>query len=144
VKVRLRPWDVADAGALAAAWRDPEVRRWTAVPEDTSEAAAVRWIEGWEARARSGVALDLVVSPLAGDEVLGEVGFVRDGTVARCGWWVVAAHRGQGVASEAVALLAARARALGLDPVADVDGANAASIRVAERAGIAVVREAKR
>jgi RimJ/RimL family protein N-acetyltransferase len=132
----LRPWCSDDALALAAAWADPEIRRWTEVPDDISEEAAARWIAGWEERGRRGIALDLVVSPIDGDEVLGEVGFVRDGRLARCGWWVASAHRGRGVATAAVTQLAARARELGLEPVAEVDPANEASRRIAERAGL--------
>ena len=42
--LRLRPWRLDDAPALVAAWADPEIQRWTAVPE--------------RARPRGGRALD--------------------------------------------------------------------------------------
>jgi RimJ/RimL family protein N-acetyltransferase len=57
--VALRPWRPADAPALAAAWADPDIARWTAVPEDRSVEAAARWIAGWDERRRRGLALDL-------------------------------------------------------------------------------------
>jgi RimJ/RimL family protein N-acetyltransferase len=135
--IRLRAWRDEDASALAAAWGDPEVRRWTAVPEDPSEEHAAHWIAGCEDRRRRGVSLDLVVSPLDSDEVLGEVGFVRERDIAVMGWWVAPRHRGQGIATAAVRLLAERARAAGLEPVARVDPANTASLRIARNAGVA-------
>lgn len=137
--VRLRPWLVADAAALAAAWADPEVQRWTAVPPRRSEADAARWIAGDAERRRCGLALDLVVSPAdpLDGTVLGEVGL---GPIdwgagrANLGWWVAAPARGRGVASRAAALLAAWTVAtLGLAVDVDVDPANPASAKVARR-----------
>ena len=42
--VVLRPWRAADARALAAAWADPEIQRWTAVPDARGVGDAARWI----------------------------------------------------------------------------------------------------
>lgn len=137
--VRLRPWRVEDAAALAAAWADPEVQRWTAVPARRTEADATRWIAGEAERRRRGLALDLVVSP-AGEEddsVLGEVGLGPiDWAAGRAdlGWWVASAARGRGVASRAAVLLATwTVRELRLAVHVEVDPANPASARVAER-----------
>jgi RimJ/RimL family protein N-acetyltransferase len=150
--IRLRPWQAvhADARALSAAWDDPDVQRWTAVPPPNRRSAddAANWIAHEADRRRAGVSLDLVISPAApgDDTVLGEVGLAPiDWTTitAHIGWWVAIAARGQGVAARAVGLLARWAeRELGLSVVAVVDPANRASRRVAERAEVELVDEA--
>ena len=136
-EIVLRPWVPADAGSLVAAWADPDIARWTAVPADRSPAAAAAWIAGWEERRRRGLALDLVVARAADDAVvLGEVGasfLTRPPTV---GWWLLPAARGQGIARRAVRLFADRLRAAGAatELVAEVDLANDASMAVARAA----------
>jgi RimJ/RimL family protein N-acetyltransferase len=105
--VALRRWGEApgdvehDAAALAAAWADPEVARWTAVPEDRSVAAARRWIAGEPERRSRRLAVDLVVG---GREVLGEVGLTRfdDAGRAELGFWLAPQARRRGLATAAV------------------------------------------
>jgi RimJ/RimL family protein N-acetyltransferase len=136
--VALRPWRMADAEALAKAWTDPDIVRWTAVPDDRSVEAAGRWIAGWDVRRRRGVALDLVVTPAADDtSVLGEVGASFLTTPPALGWWVQAEARGRGVATRAVRLFVNVVLAAGrvTEVVADVDAANPASLAVARNAG---------
>jgi RimJ/RimL family protein N-acetyltransferase len=146
--VRLRRWGaVGDAGALVAAWSDPDIQRWTAVPPAKLRGRrnAERWIAGEEERRRAGISLDLVISPAEPDDdtVLGEVGLAPidwETMTAHIGWWVAAPARGQGIATRAVRLLARWAEHdLGLRVVAEIDPANAASRRVAERAAVEVV-----
>lgn len=153
--VRLRPWSpgrATDAAALARAWADPALRRWTAVPppDRRSQAHAARWIAGEEKRRELGLALDLVIVPGAGagedddqTEVLGEVGLGPIDWQARraaIGWWVATEARGRGIAGRAVTLLARWAeQALELTVYAEIDPANRASLAVAERAGIEVI-----
>jgi RimJ/RimL family protein N-acetyltransferase len=106
-EVVLRRWGEApgdaehDAEALAAAWADPEVARWTAVPQDRSAAAAARWIAGEPERRARHLALDFVIG---GSEVLGEVGLANFDAKARAeiGFWLALAARGTGVATAAV------------------------------------------
>lgn len=111
------------------------------LPSDASPAGARRWIAGEAERRRRGLALDLVIGPLEGDQVWGEVGLRGfDATVRRAeiGWWLAPAVRGRGLASAAVGLLAAWALAppLGLRQVwARIGRANQASARVAAAAG---------
>jgi RimJ/RimL family protein N-acetyltransferase len=149
--VRLRPWGEGgadDAAALAAAWADPEVQRWAAVPLEPRRTVqhAARWIAHEPERRRQGRALDLVISPTAPEErlaVLGEVGLAPinwDIMTAYIGWWVAAPARGSGVAARAVRLFADWARQeLELYVLAEIDPANLASLRVAERAGVDVI-----
>lgn len=137
-ELSLRPWHPDDALALAAAWADPEVARWTGVPEVHDEGAARRWIEGDLARRQRGLSLDLVL--VVGESVVGEVGLVSVDPAAgeaEVGWWLHPAHRGRGLASRAVRLLAEWAvEELCVDRlVATCHPDNPASGAVARRAG---------
>jgi RimJ/RimL family protein N-acetyltransferase len=137
----LRAWRADDAPALVAAWADPEIRRWTAVPERGDLAAAEWWIAGDEARRRRELSLDLVVE--RDGEVVGEVGLSsidRAAGTVEIGWWTAADHRRRGIASAAATLLAGWARGvLGLTCIARCDPANPGSVAVAERAGAMVL-----
>lgn len=142
-RIELRPWQrsTADARALAAAWADPAVARWNAVPVDVDVEAAARWIAGDGARRQAGRALDLVVvDPSAPATVLGEVGLVvvdADRRWAEVGYWIVADRRGEGLAAAALDLFSAWV--LEHQPVhrlfARTAAANPAAGAVARRAG---------
>jgi RimJ/RimL family protein N-acetyltransferase len=134
----LRPWTESDAPALAAAWTDPEVVRWTGVPAATGETAARRWIRGDADRRAHGLCLDLVIDRAG--VVAGEVGladFDPGSGAAEIGWWIAPGHRAQGLAGRAARLLATWAveelvlRAV----VARCHAGNPASARVARAAG---------
>lgn len=109
-QIGLRPWGAGehDASALAAAWSDPDVQRFTAVPPDADEAGARTWIQGEETRRARGLAMDMVISKL--DEprtILGEIGFVMvepDKQWAELGYWVAPSARGGGRAKAAAAI----------------------------------------
>lgn len=143
---RLRAWRSDDAGALVAAWHDPDVIAGSVPPPDRDAHQARRWIAGCDERRRAGVALDLAVVD-GDDAVVGEVGLGRfDATrrAAMIGWWVARPARGQGVATAAVGLVADWA----LDPtrldalVAEIGADNTASRRVAGAAGFTEARPA--
>lgn len=134
----LRAWNEADASELAAAWRDPDIQRWTGVPDRRDEAAATRWINGEQDRRARGLALDLVVE--VGGAVGGEVGLAHIDVAQRTaevGWWVGAAHRRNGVATTAARLFGQWVLSeLFLDSLtARCHPANPASAKVAEAAG---------
>ncbi len=140
--IGLRGWGAeGDAAALAAAWSEPSIRRWTTVPDDRSEVAAERWAAGAADRQRSGRVLDLVVHDLAdAGPVLGEVGLVvvdADRRWAEAGWWLRPDARGRGRASAALGLLTRWALGeAGLARLfARTDPRNPAAGAVAERAG---------
>lgn len=137
----LRPWRPDDAPALVAAWADPEIQRWSAVPAVRDLAGAERWIAGDGVRRERELSLDLVVE--RDRRVAGEVGLSqldrRRGTV-EIGWWTAERDRGRGLASTAGRLLVGWASAtLGVAVVARCDAANPASVIVAERAGAMVL-----
>lgn len=131
-----------------AAWGDPSVARFSPVPDDVSPDGARRWICGDSQRRERGLALDLVISPVVGDLVWGEVGLRGfDMAVGRAeiGWWLAPDLRRRGLASAAVALLAdwALAPPLGLRQVwARVATDNVASSRVAAAAGFRLLGRA--
>jgi RimJ/RimL family protein N-acetyltransferase len=137
--VRLRPWGAHDVDGLVAAWSDPEIQRWTAVPPQHGAADALRWIASEQLRRDRALALDLVISPADPDDptVLGEVGMIPlAGGPARAelGWWVGPDHRRQGIATRAVRLFAGwlRAELKFTDLFAEVDLRNPPSVWVAE------------
>jgi [ribosomal protein S5]-alanine N-acetyltransferase len=141
--IRLRAWRIDDAPALAAAWADPDIQKWTRVPPQRSRADATRWLAAEHLRRERGLALDLVVAPLdeSDETVLGEVGLVPlagGPSRAELGWWVAAEHRRRGVATAAVGLFSRWCRdSLGYqDLFAEVDPDNPASVWVAEAAGL--------
>lgn len=111
-QIGLRPWGAGEQhpAVLAAAWIEPEVVRWTSVPDDTSVEAARTWIRGEEARRSKGLAMDLVISQLDQPRtVLGEVGLVMvepEKGWAELGYWLVPEARGAGRAAAAASLFA--------------------------------------
>jgi len=111
-QIGLRPWGAGedDPAVLAGAWAEPEVVRWTTVPDDASVDSARTWIRGEEVRRSKGLAMDLVISQLDQPRtVLGEVGLVMvepDKGWAELGYWLTPEARGTGRASAAAALFA--------------------------------------
>jgi len=136
--VQLRAWAPADAAALAAAWADPDIARWTGVPARCDEAAASHWISGEADRRARGLALDLAVEVhgvVAGE--VGLAGFDPRARTVEIGWWVGRDHRRRGVATGAARLLTEWALAeLHVESVlARCHPENPGSAAVARRAG---------
>ena len=136
--VRLRLHADSDLERVAAASLDPEVLRWTRVPDDNYAEAMREWIGEWHAGPRE--ELHLIVVDAGSDELLGAAGIVRfERDERRCeiGYWLAPAARGRGVATRAVRILAGWAFAsLPLDRIGiTAEPGNRASCAVAERAG---------
>jgi RimJ/RimL family protein N-acetyltransferase len=139
--VLLRAWRDADAPGIVAAVADPEIPRWTRVPEDYTLRDAVGFLASQEPMRRRGEHLGLaLVSPAAPDDVLGSLSLLRPhwehGRI-EIGWWIAAPARGRGLATAGARLLARWAlERLGVARIdCFVDTDNLASRRVAERAG---------
>ncbi|MCW2966976.1 MAG: N-acetyltransferase [Solirubrobacteraceae bacterium] len=135
--VALRHWREDDVEACVRGTNDPEVVRWTRVPENNTAAMAREHLFAEDEHE-----MRLAVADAATDELLGAVSLLRvdaENRRAELGYWVAAEHRGRGVAVRAVALMAAWAFAeRGLARLElHIDLENAASRRVAEKAGFA-------
>lgn len=137
----LRAFREADLADVVAVYRDEEVQHWNpqqnGIADETEAAAAfIRGRADWSARDH----LSWAVAEAAGDRIVGSVSLhhldLLQGT-GEVGYWTAPWARGRGVASRAVlAATGAAFRTVGLRRVELYHAtANAASCRVAERAG---------
>jgi ribosomal-protein-alanine N-acetyltransferase len=139
-EIRLRLKRDGDLDAVVAACQDPEIPRWTRVPEPYGEAEARAWFEEQDGKRERGEGLELLIADAGDDRVLGSIGLTDvewDERRADIGYWVAREPRGRGVATRAVRLLARWAfEALPLERLGIVAAVgNTASEGVAERAG---------
>jgi RimJ/RimL family protein N-acetyltransferase len=134
--IRLRPFHAGDAAAIASACTDPLIARFIPlIPVPYRLADAEAYLEA----SRVGDDLNLAISPVEGDELLGAIGLgpAGDDGAAETGYWIAPGHRGQGLATRALRLLSLWAieelgvPRLQLQTMTD----NTASQTVAERAG---------
>ena len=138
--IRLRPWVPADVDASLVATRDRLITRFTRIHADQTVEDVWSFYARQEPARLAGEALQLAISDVGADELLGTIALLRfDWPDRRCeiGYWVASWARGRGVATRAVDLLAPWSlRALGLARVTlTADLENVASQRVAERCG---------
>ena len=139
--VFLRPLELADAPAVAAACGDPEIARFIPgipVPYGLDHAQAYLLEAGlaWAARTRCAFA----IVEAEGVELCGTID-VGPAEIASIGYWIACESRGQGLATRALVLLSRWALSEGgvqrLEFTTHLE--NVASQRVAEKAGF--VRE---
>jgi RimJ/RimL family protein N-acetyltransferase len=138
--VRLRLMAEADLPAIIAASQDPEIPRWTRVPEPYGESEARSWFEQEAEQRARGEQLGLLMVDPGNGRLLGSIGIVRiEQQEGRCelGYWTARDSRGRGLATRAVRLLSGWAlENLSVDRIEiHAEPENAASRRVAERAG---------
>jgi ribosomal-protein-serine acetyltransferase len=136
--IALRPFTRADIPWVVEACQDPEIPRFTLVPQPYEESHASEWIATHANERASGEALSLAI--VDGDEPLGSVSLLRiDWSQLRgeVGYWVAPWGRGRGAAPRAVRLLAAHGfAACGLQRIEVIPYTdNPASQRVAEKVG---------
>ena len=142
-EVVLRAPAEADVAAVLEACQDPDIQHFTFVPAPYEEEHARGWVGGSAAARADGSALALVVAAAAEPaRLLGTIGIVRpdwDHGVAELGYWVAPWARGRGLAARALDLLGPwLVRELGFARLTlHIDADNAASRRVADRAGFA-------
>ena len=134
----LRPWEAADVPVFLAAYRDPEIRHWH-TRHPASEDEVREWFDRYPQDWAQEKGAHWAVTR-GGGEVTGRIaigGFDLEDGVATCGYWVLPAARGAGVATRALNALSAwalggnRFHRLQLDH----STGNPASCRVAVRAG---------
>ncbi len=143
--VVLREWRAADAPLMVELFDDPQIRRWTPMPNPFDLPAARAYLERAAQARETGHRVQLAVT-LDGGAPCGEVllfGIDHGLGEAELGYVLGAAYRGRGLATAALGLLAGYARdALGLGRLTlRIDPANAASVAVACRAGFAATDE---
>jgi RimJ/RimL family protein N-acetyltransferase len=143
-RFELRDWQPSDAPRLAAAWAEPSIAEWNAVPPDPSIAFAEHWIAGVEQRWRERRSIDKVI--VQDNELVGEVGlssFNDRHRGALIGYWLFPDARGRGLAGAAVRVLVDWAWTdLGLNVIAArCHRSNIASHQVARTAGFTLAAE---
>lgn len=105
-QVALRRFRVTDAAAVAQSCQDPDIPRFTMMPEAMTEKQAHEWIErgfDWWSR---GVARFAITLPPS-DECVGQIGIQFDLAESRAEafYWLDRRVRGRGIASEALSLV---------------------------------------
>jgi RimJ/RimL family protein N-acetyltransferase len=138
-EIVLRAWEPRDAPAVTAACQDPQVPRWTVVPQNYTERHAREFISGTASDLATGRELALAVVD-RDDRVLGAIGisnFNWTDSKAEIGYWMAPDARRRGIGARATHLLAVWAlRSLGLERLELLaNPENEASQRLAERAG---------
>jgi RimJ/RimL family protein N-acetyltransferase len=138
-EIRLRAWDPGDAPSVTAACQDPEIPRWTVVPENYKERHAREFIGGAATELANGRELALAIVD-GEDRLLGALGisnFDWDDMKAEIGYWMAPEARHRGIGARATRMLAEWAlTSLGLERLELLaHPENEGSQRLAERAG---------
>jgi len=137
---RLRPFTLADIGAVREASGDPYIPLITTVPAAFTEDEGRRFIERQWSRAEQGTGYSFAIADARTDRAVGQVGLWRkdigEGR-ASVGYWIVSSARGSGAASFAVRALTRWAHHELHIPRLQlyVEPWNTASVRTAENAG---------
>ena len=115
--VTLRAKTKDDVDALLAICQDPEIPRWTRVPNPYRREDALAWIAASELELQAGTGIDWLAVD-AQDEVVASIAVQHiraDEGLGEIGYWVAAHGRGRGIATRCVRLATAWGlRALGL------------------------------
>lgn len=137
--VALRLWSPDDLDQLVEALRDPEIPRWTLMPDPYTRGDALEFLRGVPDHWRTGTGAVFCITPAdRTEQVLGAIGlYTHPMHTAQAGYWVAAEARGRGVATRALRLVSAWAfehTTLARLELTVFPG-NTASMRVAEGAG---------
>jgi RimJ/RimL family protein N-acetyltransferase len=138
-EIRLEPIDLRHLDDVRALVADPEVLRYTRIPEPVPDGFAETWIASYDAGRKDGTRDGFAAS--AGDGEFVGLGLApnvdRKGGEIELGYIVPSRARGRGVAGEILRLLTAWAFAEvgALRAYLIIDVENRASERVAERCG---------
>ncbi len=138
IRIRLRA--DSDTPLVIEACQDPDVLRWTRVPEPYGQRDAREWVSASNAQRARGEGLHLVIADVETDRFLGSIGIHRiNRTEGRCdlGYFLAPWARGRGVMTGAVRMLSAWIfETLPVERIEiTIEPGNARSRAVAERAG---------
>ncbi len=137
--VALRWFRRGDAPAIVRICRDPEIPRWTYMPDDLDVPRARTWIERRQQGRRFGITATFAVVDRPSGTLVGQcgVGIDRQRNAGEAFYWVAAHARGRGVARTALGLVVTYAfETLALERVElKIDPANLASQAVARASG---------
>jgi RimJ/RimL family protein N-acetyltransferase len=137
--VRLRAFAASDAAALAAIWRDPEIRARNSVPGPSVDAAR-EWVAQSAARAAAGEAWEWAIVDVRSGELAGRLAWKHVDRAQRravAAYWVAPSFRGNRFAARALRLAAAHAFEYGLIRIhAECETDNEASVRSLRAAGM--------
>ena len=139
LRVRLRHWHAGDLPLIASASEDRYVPLITTVPEQYTPAEGEAWLARQERQFRNRTGCPLAIALPDDDRAAGFAGINGISWAHRrasIGFWIGRAHRGVGLASDAVSLLpemARRMRLIRLEALVEPD--NPASLHICRKAG---------
>jgi RimJ/RimL family protein N-acetyltransferase len=106
--VTLRLFEASDATAISVACRDPEISRWTFMPDELTVPQAKEWIERAHDALKRAHSLRLAIIDNVDGEFLGQIGVGRlnwEQQVGEIFYWLAAPARGRGVAARGARLV---------------------------------------
>jgi RimJ/RimL family protein N-acetyltransferase len=106
--IRLRLRADADTPAIVAVCQDPEIPRWTRVPDPYDETSATEWAAVSARQREAGDGLHLLIVDAESDDLLGSIGVQEiNRAERRChlGYWLAREARGRGVMTRAARML---------------------------------------
>jgi RimJ/RimL family protein N-acetyltransferase len=137
--ISLRIWTAADVDQIVMCCSDPEIPRWTLMPDPLEREQAAEFVASAPELWDRGDAASFAIVPSADpDRVIGALGLqTHSDDTARVGYWVAREVRGRHVATRALRLATVWAfDTVGLERLElDVIVGNDISCRVAEAAG---------
>ncbi len=136
----LRPWRDSDLPALVEACRDPEIVRWTRVPDNYGESDARLYLLQRYDAVLAGTTAPFAIVHATEQSLAGSIALMRldwEHRRGEVGYWLARTARGLGHATRAVGLICAWGfSTLGLERIDLLAAtANVPSQRVAERSG---------
>ena len=135
-RLRLRPWQAADAARLVEVMADPVIHEFIALPRPYLESDAQAFVQDLARRGRAeGTGLGCALVEHASDRVIGSAA-IRLEEDPEIGYWIAGDARGHGYAAEATNVLSTWAFRTGAERVRLAsDVRNLASVRTALAAG---------
>ena len=103
-ELELRRLSLADRDAVVDACRDPQILRWTTLPDPFTASEVERFVDEADARWTDGSAVELVI--VSDGRLLGAIHLAfHEEWRASVAYWLAPGARGRGVATRAVKLL---------------------------------------